>query len=642
MKKIIVVDNNQVILKLMTNFLRKRGYHVLTAEDGLSALRILKTYTPDVMFVDLIMPNIDGKKLCRIVRELPGMKNVCIIILSAVANEEEINWTEFGANACIFKGPFNSMTKNVLTVLNQWEKAKDDFLSEEVIGIEGVQRRAITNELLSLKKHFEVILESMSEGILELTTDGRIVYANPVAISLIGRAEEKLLALDLTKLFQRNDRQRIKKLLDTPEYTPQTISEDSPLVLNGKQFLMKIFPIRENGNKAFIVILNDISIRKRMEVQLRQAQKMEAIGTLAGGVAHDFNNLLMGIQGHASLILMHMDDTHPDIVHLKGIEDMVQRGSDLTSQLLGFARGGRYHVIPTNLNEIIKKIALMFGRTRKEIIIREKFEQKLWSADVDRGQIEQVLLNLYVNAWQAMPKGGDLYIQTENITLDEGYVKPFKIEPGNYIKISITDTGVGMDERTKERIFEPFFSTKEMGRGTGTGLGLATVYGIIKNHGGFINVYSEKGEGTTFTIYLPASEKEVIDEKELSTEILRGSEIILLVDDEKMILDVGQEILKSLGYTVFTAKSGKEAIEIISKSLPSTPDLVILDMIMPGISGGETYDMIKEINPRVKVLLSSGYSIDGQAEEIMARGCDSFIQKPFDMKEISQKIRKIL
>ena len=230
-------------------------------------------------------------------------------------------------------------------------------------------------------------------------------------------------------------------------------------------------------------------------------------------------------------------------------------------------------------------------------------------------------------------------METENVTLDENYVKPFSIEPGRYVKISVTDTGVGMDKATRERIFEPFFTTKEMGRGTG--LGLASAYGIIKNHGGFINVYSEKGHGTTFNIYLPISEKEVIEEKKSTVDTLTGSETVLFVDDEDMIIEIVEELFEQLGYKVLTARSGKEAIETYKKNKERI-DIVLLDMIMPDMSGSDTYDRMKDINPKIKVLLSSGYSINGQATEIMDRGCDGFIQKPFKMKELSQKLREIL
>jgi CheY-like chemotaxis protein len=366
---------------------------------------------------------------------------------------------------------------------------------------------------------------------------------------------------------------------------------------------------------------------------------MEAIGTLAGGIAHDFNNLLMGIQGNASLMLLDVESRHPHHEKLKGIEQYVQSGAELTKQLLGFARGGKYEVKPTDLNDLIKESAEMFGRTRKDITIQRKLQEDLWVAEVDQGQMEQVLLNLYVNAWQAMPGGGELFLQTENVVLEKDYAQPFGIRHGKYIKISVTDTGVGMDKATRERIFDPFFTTKEMGRGTG--LGLACAYGIIKNHGGLINVYSEKGEGTTFNIYLPASEKEITEPQATDEEILKGRETVLLVDDEKIIIDVGTQLLHRLGYKVIVARGGKEALDIYEENQDDI-DLVILDMIMPDMSGGDTYDKLKEINPSIRVLLASGYSISGQAQAILDRGCKAFIQKPFNLGELSRKVREVL
>jgi len=367
---------------------------------------------------------------------------------------------------------------------------------------------------------------------------------------------------------------------------------------------------------------------------------MEAIGTLAGGIAHDFNNVLMGIQGHASLALLYADSGRPHSQHLKGIEDMVQNGAYLAKQLLGFARGGKYEIEPTDLSQLIEKNSEMFGRTKKEIKIDIKHKDNIWPVEVDQGQIEQVLLNLYLNASQAMPGGGCLYIEISNVVLDKDYTKPFGVKSGKYVKTSITDTGIGMDEATRQKIFDPFFTTKEMGRGTG--LGLASVYGIINNHGGIINIDSEIGKGTTFNIYLPASEKEVtIKEERLVGEILRGTETVLLVDDEHIILDVGQEMLKEMGYEVLLARSGKEAVEVY-KEYKDEIDLVILDMIMPEMNGGEVYDTMKESDLKAKVLLSSGYSIEGQASKILKRGCDGFIQKPFRIKELSRKIRKLL
>jgi CheY-like chemotaxis protein len=347
----------------------------------------------------------------------------------------------------------------------------------------------------------------------------------------------------------------------------------------------------------------------------------------------------MGIQGRASLMMIDKDPSHPDLEHLKGIEEYVKNAAELTKDLLGFARGGKYEVQPTNLNELIKHENRLFGQTKKEISMKGKYEKNLWTVQVDRGQMRQMLMNLYVNAWQAMPGGGLLYVQTENVTVDKAFAKPIGVAPGRYVKITVTDTGTGMDAETKEKIFDPFFTTQEMG--TGTGLGLASVYGIVKNHGGFINVYSERGEGTAFHIYLPASQEELFEEDKPSREVITGEGTVLLVDDEEMILDVGKQLLEKLGYRVMVAKHGKEAVAVYEKNKADI-DLVILDMIMPGMGGGEVYDRLKEIEPNIKVLLSSGYSINGQAQEILDRGCDGFIQKPFDIKALSRKIRESL
>ncbi|MDO9109970.1 MAG: response regulator, partial [Desulfatirhabdiaceae bacterium] len=361
--------------------------------------------------------------------------------------------------------------------------------------------------------------------------------------------------------------------------------------------------------------------------------------TLAGGIAHDFNNLLMGILGNATLTLMHMEPSHPGYDRLKNIEKYVQSGADLTRQLLGFARGGKFEVKPTNLNELVQRTSDMFGRTKKEITISSSFRKDIWTVDVDRGQIEQVLLNFYVNAWQAMPSGGNLVLQTSNETLDDSYIQAFSLIPGNYVKFSITDTGVGMDSDTRKRVFEPFFTTKEKGRGTG--LGLASAYGIIKNHGGIINVYSEIGRGSTFTVYLPASNKTVSVEKDICGPVVKGSGTVLLVDDEQMILDVGGQMLEKLGYQILTAPNGKEAIQLYERHKDNIV-LVILDMIMPVLGGSETFDILKSMHPNLKILLSSGYAADGQASEILKRGCNGFIQKPFNLEQLSQKTSEAL
>ena len=515
------------------------------------------------------------------------------------------------------------------------------------------KRKAADDALREGEERYRTILESIEEGCFETDIDGNLTFFSNPFLKILGHSRDELLGANTRKYTSTETAEKMRRITERLRKTgkPENVTDYDVIRKDGTNVCLELsVSLLKDPNKlptGYRGVLRDVSERKqteeekhKLETQLQQAQKMESIGTLAGGIAHDFNNILMGIQGNASLMLLKIDSDHPNYEKIKNIEKYVQNGTELTKQLLGFARRGKYLIKATDLNEIIEKSSSLFARTKKEIQVHTNLYQDLWTAEVDRGQIGQVLLNLYVNAWQAMSNGGDLYLQTENVILDRSYVKPYKVEPGRYVKISVSDTGVGIDQETQERIFEPFFTTKEMGRGTG--LGLASVYGIIKSHGGYINVYSEKERGTVFTIYLPASEKKVPKEnKAASAPIIKGSGTILLIDDEKMILDVGIELLEELGYKVQSAMSGQEALDVFQRERGKI-DLIIMDMIMPGMSGGETFDRLKKIDRNIKVLLSSGYSINSQAAKILQRGCDGFIQKPFNMNQLAEKVQGIL
>ncbi len=455
-------------------------------------------------------------------------------------------------------------------------------------------------------------------------------YFNRSETDIIGRTDYDLLPADIAAIYRKSDESALAS--DGVYVTEETINQH---IYQMRKFQIKLI----NGKTGIGAYIHDNTKGREMESRLLQAQKMEAIGTLAGGIAHDFNNMLMGIQGYTSLLLVSMEKDSPYFDKVLNIQDLVRSGSDLTRQLLGFARKGRIEVKPTNINELIMHTSSMFGRTKKEIRILESYLDDIWTVDIDKGQIEQVLMNLYVNAWQAMPNGGEIRLKTENVVPTNEFLASHDMHPGRYVKISVTDTGIGMTAETRSRIFEPFFTTKEMGRGTG--LGLATVYGIINGHNGFIDVDTAPGRGTSFMIYLPASCSELTQEVKEEKPLIKGTETILLVDDEDVIREVTREMLESLGYKVLSADSGHDAI-LQYKKHKERIELIILDMIMPGMNGNEAYKVLKDINPDVPIILSSGYSADGQAREMMDTGVSAFLQKPYLMQDLSFTIREVI
>ena len=501
------------------------------------------------------------------------------------------------------------------------------------------------NALKESEQKFRTLVQQSPFGIALIKKDGRYQYANPEFRNMFGYTIEDIPTNDVWFRKAYPDKAYRNMVVQTWKADlKQTADEQSrPRTFtvtckNGSRKDIHFRPVTMENMDQF-VIYEDITEKTKLEQQLQHTQKFEAIGTLAGGIAHDFNNLLMGIQGRASLMSVDLEPSHPDSEHIKAIEDYIRSATDLTKQLLGFAQGGKYEVRPIDINELLLESATMFGRTKKEIRIHTKLQNPPPVVAADLRQIEQVLLNLYVNAWQAMPDGGELYLETKIVTLDDVYCKPYQAKSGRYANVSVTDTGIGMDKSICQRIFDPFFTTKEKARGTG--LGLSSAYGIIKNHAGIIAVYSEVGQGTTFNIYLPVSNEEAYRDVPTETELVKGSETVLIVDDEEMVIKVAQAMLEKLGYRVVVAKDGEQAVDTVKRKGDDI-DLVILDLIMPGIKGDKAFDLIHEIQPAMPVILSSGYSLNGQAHDIMQRGCNGFIQKPFNIFELSQKVRKIL
>lgn len=533
-------------------------------------------------------------------------------------------------------------TTNYFDIVSKLES----MVAERTTDVQRLQK------ILEQKAHeLEIMLDSSPAIIFYKDADQRLIRANKNFAKAAGLPVTTVVGRRYSDLF--------------PEYDPESYRLDLEVIRTGepvlnrresittphgkRRLLIDRIPYKGTNQRVvgligFALDVTDLEKaeeeRGRLGAQLQQALRMKSLGTLAGGMAHNFNNLLMGILGNVSLMLLHMNPEHKHYGNLKVIEKLVKNGSELTRQLLGYAMEGKYEAKPISLNKVVRETSETFGSTKKDIRVHYDLAQELFAIRADQSQIEQVVFNLYVNAADAMLRGGDLYLKTMNVTHVDMEGKPYKPKPGNYVMLSVGDTGSGMDKETLEHIFEPFFTTKGLAKGTG--LGLASSYGIIKAHGGYIDVESVPGGGTTFSIYLPATEERIEKEKkDVLSEITTGSGTILFVDDEDAILDLGRQMLAALGYNVLPAGSGEEALRVYREHQAEI-DLVILDMIMPHMGGGETFDRMRQINPRAKVLLSSGYSLDGQAQEILDRGCDGFIQKPFDLKALSGRLGDIL
>jgi len=500
-------------------------------------------------------------------------------------------------------------------------------------------RKRAEKQLTESEEKYRLLVDNAADAIF-ITFDDGIEFFNPMAQRLLGCDRETMLRLRFSELALREDRATLAELMNP---TQKRSDMGQIRIANIREEILWVsliaVPIVWRGRESTLIFARDITHQKELESRLLHSEKMESVGTLAGGIAHDFNNLLMGMQGYISLMLVDpgLDDEVRD--KLCSVEQQIQSGANLTRQLLGFARGGKYDVQPTDLIALVEKSAEMFGRTHKEIVIHRDLARDTRPVEVDRTQIDQVLLNLYLNACQAMDNRGEMSLMVRNVHLEEVFCSAYGIEPGDYVLIRVRDSGEGMDEKTRRRVFEPFFSRRQRGRGTG--LGLASAYGIVKNHGGIITVESKPGLGATFDIYLPAGSEKPREETAPRTSPTPGTGTILMIDDEEMILDVGAAMLGKLGYEVLTARCGEEAVALYREK-GSEIDLVILDMIMPGERGGEVYKRLQQCDPDVLVLLSSGYSLNEEAKSLLARGIKGFIQKPYTLASLSTRIREVL
>jgi two-component system cell cycle sensor histidine kinase/response regulator CckA len=525
---------------------------------------------------------------------------------------------------------------------------------DQLVAIKGVvlditDRKKTEDELRLSEARYRSLAANFPNGALFLyDRDYRYLVADGKAFAQVGLFPEDIVGKTVQEVFP--------ELWDTirPNAEATLRGEEAyyELEYQGRIYSNQALPVFEDGTtvRQGIVITQDITERinteqekEELQTQLQQAQKMEAVGTLAGGIAHDFNNLLQAINGYTQLLMMDKTEEEPEYQSLNEIYKSSNRASDLVRQLLLFSRKGDAIRKPVELNHEVEDARKMLERTIPKMVnIEVNPGGRLWPIMADPVQIEQILLNLGTNAADAMPEGGRLLIETQNVTLDEEYCRNhLGAQPGNYVLLTVTDTGHGISCETKEKIFDPFFTTKEFGKGTG--LGLASVYGIVKAHEGYITCYSEVGMGTAFKIYLPAMETHEDDSPTDGPSIFPkgGTETILLVDDETSIRDFASRVLLKFGYTPLNAASGEEALEIYSNRRDEI-DLVVIDLGMPGMGGHKCVKELMKINPDLKIIIASGYSINGQVKDTLEAGAKGFVGKPYQIHELLRQVRDVL
>ena len=490
-------------------------------------------------------------------------------------------------------------------------------------------------------------IEQASEGVIITDTEGNIQYVNPGLELITGYSKDELLG-QTPRIFKSGEHGRLfyKQLWDTIKAGNIWNGRLTNRRKDGRVYYedATISPVKDSSGKImnFVAVKRDITEHLELSRQLLHAQKMEAIGTLAGGVAHDFNNVLQVVLGYSELLLGDEGISQRHLEDLLKINEAAKRGADLVQGLLTFSRKSEIKLKPLDLNRRIKEIRKMLQRTIPKMIdIQLILADDLATVDADPTQVDQILMNLAVNARDAMPEGGTLIIETANTILDEEYARAhLESKPGHYVLLAVTDTGEGMDRETLEHIFEPFYTTK--GVGEGTGLGLAMVHGIVQHHGGYIRCYSEPGQGTTFKIYFPVlSSKVGFKETDVKDMPRGGSETVLLVDDEEHIAELGKRILGKAGYTVLTAKNGREALTYY-KDLSQKISLVIVDLIMPEMGGKQCLQELLKMDPAVKVVIASGYSVNGPVKDALGAGAKGFVNKPYDIRQLLEVVRIVL
>ncbi len=638
--RLLVVDDALEHAKMVVEFLRASGAwpgaEIATAASYDQAMAMLLATRYDVAVIDYMLGSRDGLSL---LRELRGRGTDTAVVILTGHGAEDVAVDAMKAGAADY------LSKAMLTV-ESLERAVRHALALRA-GDE--QRRQAEAALRASEERFRALVENSSDALLLIDVEARVTYVTPSSERHLGWRSDQMIGRSIFDFLHPDDRELAgERMAETLQHPAKPVTAQVRFLhADGSWRIMEgvgVNHIAEPSVGAIVVNARDITDRRRLEDQLRQSQKMEAVGQLAGGVAHDFNNLLTAILGYCNLILDEIPREDPLRRDLEEIQSAGERAASLTRQLLAFSRRQMLHPQVVDINTVVQQMEKLLRRLISEDVeLVTALAPALAAVRVDPAAIEQILVNLTVNARDAMPVGGRLTIETANVDLDDTYaVTHMTMTPGPYVMIAVSDTGEGMDDATRVRVFEPFFTTKE--RGKGSGLGLATVYGMVKQSGGYIWVYSEPGHGTVFKVYLPpAAEPSATDDScggRSEADSMHGWETVLLVEDEDAVRALAREVLRRHGYVVLEARHGVDALRVAERHTDAI-HLLVTDLVMPHMSGRDLAERLSTVRPAMKALFMSGYTDHAVMHRDLTPG-SAFIQKPFTPEMFARKVRTIL